>query len=50
MDDLDVGDVVAVVTVAVAVASALDRVEGVADGPVADGVHVHLEAEPVQLG
>ncbi len=45
LDDLQVGDVVPVGGV-----GALEGVERLAHRPLADGVHVHLEAEPVELG
>ena len=44
VDDLEVGEVVAVVVEAVGRAGGLDRVERLAHRPVAEGVEVHLEA------
>ena len=49
LDDLDVGDVMPVVVAAVGLSGRLDGVQGQPDRPVADGVLVDLEAEPVQL-
>jgi hypothetical protein len=45
-----VGDLVAGVAAAVGGGRGLEGVEGVADGPVADGVDVHVEALGVQGG
>ena len=50
VDDLDVGDVGPRVGPAVGRAGRLDRVERVADGPVADRVEVRLEADRVEPG
>ena len=49
-DDLQVGEVVAAVGRAVGLARRLDRVERLADGPVAERVEVHLEAGRVERG
>ena len=48
--DLEVGEVVAAVGRAVGGARRLDGVERLADGPVAEGVEVDLEAGRVELG
>ena len=47
MDDLQVGDVVTCVVPSVRALCRLDRVEGLADRPVADRVEVCLEVVPV---
>ena len=48
VDELEMGEVVARVAPAVRALGGLDRVEGVADSPIPDRVHVHLEAVRVQ--
>ena len=50
VDELEVGDLVAGVAAAVGGGRGLEGVEGVADGPVADGVDVHVEGLGVQGG